>query len=251
MSTRTTLTITEAQKKNYRDEGFMILERAIPEDTLQMLRDECYSFIDKEHGVMDKNNSDVREMNHRGKRYFIAQRYKESARLPEFIYGEEMAEICRATLGPDAYLFYEQWVIKGAEKGMKFGWHQDSGYVGFAHRPYLTCWCALDDMSVANGTAYILPYSRAGTRELQPHTREEGSTDRIGYRGSDPGDPVLVPAGSIAVFSSLTFHRSGYNTTNKMRRVYVVQYVAEPMINPDGSVQGFADPFLKGGEIVR
>ena len=42
-----------------------------------------------------------------------------------------MADVCRATLGDTAYLFWEQYVVKGAEAGMKFSWHQDSGYVGY------------------------------------------------------------------------------------------------------------------------
>ena len=72
----------------------------------------------------------------------------------------------RATLGETDYLFNEQYVVKAAEKGLKFGWHQDSGFVGYTHRPYLSCWCAIDDVTVENGTVYLLPYSRAGTREL-------------------------------------------------------------------------------------
>jgi hypothetical protein len=35
-----------------------------------------------------------------------------------------------------------------------------------------------------------------------------------------------------------------------MRRVYVVQYSAEPINNKDGSVRDFAVPFLKNNEII-
>ena len=31
-----------------------------------------------------------------------------------------MTEICRATLGDEAYFFFDQFVVKGAEKGAKF-----------------------------------------------------------------------------------------------------------------------------------
>ena len=57
----------------------------------------------------------------------------------------------------------------------------------------------------------------------------------IGYTGDDPGDPVVVPAGSIVCFSSTVLHRSGPNTTDHMRRVYVAQYSAEPLLDEDGS----------------
>ena len=54
-------------------------------------------------------------------------------------------------------------------------WHQDSGYVGYDHKTYLTCWVTLDDVSEENGTVYLLPYSRAGTRDWVRHVKEEGT----------------------------------------------------------------------------
>ena len=89
---------------------------------------------------------------------------------------------------------------------------------------------------------------RAGTRERQEHTVDEITNDKVGYFGDDPGIPVLTPAGSIAVFSSLNFHRSGTNTSDSMRRVYLAQYAAAPIANREGTgIQGFAEPFLKNG----
>jgi len=101
----------------------------------------------------------------------------------------------------------------------------------------------------SNGTVYILPISRFGKRELVEHRRDPVTNDRIGYFGDDPGDPIIAPAGSIAVFSSLVFHRSGANTTGKQRRVYLAQYAPERIQNEKGRwPQYFAEPFLKGGE---
>jgi ectoine hydroxylase-related dioxygenase (phytanoyl-CoA dioxygenase family) len=252
MSTATAVRITEEQKKQYREKGYFILERVIPDEHIELLRGECQHFIDRIHKQMDAKKADVLGINHRNKRYFINEVYKERQEVGEFIFSDLMAEICRATLGPDSWLFWDQYVVKGAEVGMKFGWHQDSGYVGHPHRPYLTCWCALDDVNEANGTVYVLPYERAGTREIVEHVREAGSNDLVGYHGKDPGDPVIVPAGSIAVFSSVTFHRSGPNTTDRMRRVYVAQYSGEVVMNKEGTEpHGQQIPFLKGGQRVK
>ncbi len=89
---------------------------------------------------------------HRGRRYFIANRHRESARVPGLLFGDLMRTVSTAFLGPTVYLFHEQWVVKGAEQGMRFAWHRDSGHIRFQepdnpHVPYLTCWCALDDMT--------------------------------------------------------------------------------------------------------
>ena len=243
--------LSDAQKAQFHDEGYCILERVISEAQLEMLREECAHWIEVMDAEMDAKGVQTLGITHKGNRYFISNKWQESQRLPQFIWSELMAGICRDTLGDTAYLFHEQYVVKAAEKGMKFGWHQDSGYVGHDHKPYLTCWCTLDDVNEENGTVYILPYQRAGTRDWVRHTKEEGSNDLIGYNGDDPGIPVVCPAGSIAVFSSTTFHRSGPNTTDKMRRIYLPQYSAEPITNEVGDkLWNHAAPVLENGAIV-
>jgi ectoine hydroxylase-related dioxygenase (phytanoyl-CoA dioxygenase family) len=226
--------VSPQQVRRFRDEGFFVLERVLAERDLATLRGECRRFVDESDREMDRLGVDRLDLDHRGRRYFV-HAYGKSAEIERFLFSDLMAQIARAALGDDVYLFNEQYVVKGAERGMKFGWHQDSGFIEYAHAPYLTCWIALDDVDEENGTVYLLPYSRAGTRALVEHVRDEESNDMVGYFGPDPGDPVVVPAGSIACFSSTLFHRSGPNTTDRMRRVYVAQYSAAPILNADGT----------------
>lgn len=244
--------ITKTQREQFREEGYFVLEGVMPDDFLELLRGQCQHFIDEMDARMDAEGTDVLGINHRGQRYFVANCFKQQPRLREFLFSEMMADICRATLGDDAYLFWEQYVVKGAEAGMKFSWHQDSGYVGYPeHRPYLTCWCALDDMSEENGTVHIMPFSRIGIRTWVHHIREEGSNDKVGYFGDDPGVPLVVPAGSIACFTSVNFHSSGVNRTDRMRRVYLAQYSAEPIRKADGNgLWGNAEPLLVDGKMA-
>jgi len=246
------ITITEEQKQQYQDEGYLILESVIPENHLELLRGECQTFIDKMHERMDEAGTDTIGINHRNQRYFVSNCFRQQPKLREFLFSDLMATICQATLGNDAYLFWEQYVVKGAETGMKFSWHQDSGYVGYPeHRPYLTCWCALDDMTEENGTIHLLPYSHSGIRSWVHHIIEEGSNDKVGYFGSDPGLIAEVPAGSIVAFSSIVFHSSSTNTTSSLRRAYLGQYSCEPILSADGSkLWGNAEPLLKSGQTV-
>lgn len=247
-----TVQITDEQRTQYQEEGYFILEKVIPERHLQVLRDQCRRFIDKQDAEMDAAGTDVLGISHRNKRYFVAHPSLESPEIRDFLVSDLMAEICRATVGPDAWVYWEQYVVKAAEVGLKFGWHQDSAFgEATPHQPYVSCWCALDDMTEENGTTYILPYSRAGGMRLFGHEREEGTNDLIGYTGDDPGEIVLVPAGSIAVFSSYTLHRSGTNATDRMRRVYLAQYSGEVIMRKDGDKPwGRAEPFLENGERV-
>src|SRR5205814_9130831 len=110
--------VNEQQKQQYVQQGFFVLPGVIPENHLQLLRDETEMFLSKIHREMDAAGTDSLNGQIRNNRYFIANRYKESARMSEFIFSDLMADVCRATIGPDAFLFYEQFVLKGAEIGV-------------------------------------------------------------------------------------------------------------------------------------
>ena len=133
---------------------------------------------------------------------------------------------------------------------MHFSWHQDSGYIDFPHRPYLTCWCTLDDVTEKNGTVYILPFSQSESRERIEHTIDPETNDRVGYHGDNPGIPVILPAGSIAAFWSTALHRSGANTTSNPRRIFLAQYSSEPIRSPEGKDWRWVEPLLVNGEHV-
>jgi ectoine hydroxylase-related dioxygenase (phytanoyl-CoA dioxygenase family) len=245
------LRITSEHARQYGEEGFFVLRGVVSPGDLDTLRGECQRLIDARDREMDRRGVDKLDLDHRGSRYFV-HAYGNSPAVERFLFSDVMAQIAQAALGDTVYLFNEQYVVKAADHGMKFSWHQDSGFIDYAHRPYLTCWIALDDMTEANGTAYLLPYSRAGTRDVVEHVRDHESNDLVGYFGDDPGDPVIVPAGSIACFSSMLFHRSGANTTERMRRVYVAQYSAEPILSEDGSrPRMLAEPVLVDGRRAR
>ena len=250
------LEIDAATRRAFERDGFVVLESVIDAGTLAMLREECDGFVARTDRWLEGRGKDTHGITHRGRRYFIANRYRESARMPGFLFGELMRTVTTAFLGPTVYLFHEQWVVKGAEQGMRFAWHQDSGYIRFAdpdnaHAPYLTCWCALDDVSRENGTISVLPHGRVGSRNrVFPHRREAGTNDLVGYEGDEPGQPIEAPAGSIAVFSSTSLHRSGANATERPRRVYLPQYSGAPILRSDGSIWSQAVPFVADGEVV-
>lgn len=244
--------VTAEHARQFREEGYFLLPGVVPPDLLDLLRREAQYSIDRVDRMMDERGVDSIGINHRGKRYFSSHVWRERPQLLEFIKSPLMGEICRAALGDNVWLFWEQYVIKCADRGMKFSWHQDSGYVGYPnHTPYLTCWIALDDVSEENGTVHLLPYSRSGIRSWVKHLHDPQTGDLVGYFGSDPGLTITGPAGTIACFSSLVFHSSGANTTDRMRRVYLAQYAAERIYNQEQTQQsGAFEPVLINGELI-
>ena len=66
----TSIEISEEYKQQYIDEGYFILENAIPDYLLDLLQGECQHFIDLVDARMDEHGTDVMGLNHRNKRYF-------------------------------------------------------------------------------------------------------------------------------------------------------------------------------------
>ncbi len=242
--------VTQDLIDQYREEGYFILEGVIGGDELELLRSGGQFAMDRLDQRMDEAGVDRIGINAKGKRYFSNMVYQERPELRRFLFGSTMAQICRAVLGDEAYLFWEQYVIKAADPDTSFAWHQDSGYVHENHQPYLTCWIALDDVTEQNGSVYLLPYSRSGIKSYIKHLRSE-TGDEVCYFGSDPGMPVIVPAGSIVCFSSTVIHRSGPNLTDRLRRVYLAQYSSEVIMDQSGEKPwGSFEQFLRNGEVI-
>lgn len=247
-----TIEISAECKQHFLTKGFVTLERVIPNEDLQMLRSECDRLTAEIDRELESEGIESRGLTSRNCNYFFCA-YHRSTKLRNFIFSDLTAELCRNFLGDTAYLFYETFIVKTPKMGKAFSWHQDSGYINREHQPFITLWCTLDDVRAENGGLRVLPYERAGTKVRQPHfLLNDNTPEKVGYFGDDPGDPIVLPAGSIAILSSTTFHRSGPNTTQLPRRAYLIDYAVETILSDDDDtkLRSMAEPFLKQGNRV-
>ena len=104
--------VSQEQIEQYHREGYFILESAIPEYIVEALQQECMRIIDIYDKEMEAKGLRKLRINHYKKRYFVANRSPSSPIMTEFLFSELMADICRATLGDDVYLYNEQYVVK-------------------------------------------------------------------------------------------------------------------------------------------
>ena len=219
--------VTPAQAQAYDERGFFVLEDAFDEATVARILTE----IAPEH---DAVNQFLRGIE--GGRLSVAAAdaltvsihlVNRSTYLRDLCAGPVFADLCHDLIGPDARLYWEQAVYKWPHNPDPVPWHQDNGYTYVEPQAYLTCWVALVDATETNGCVWAMPgLHRTGTLD---HWETE-----LGFRclpeGTDGAVAVPVRAGSIVVFSSLTPHWTGPNTTDEMRSAYIVQFA------PDGAV---------------
>jgi ectoine hydroxylase-related dioxygenase (phytanoyl-CoA dioxygenase family) len=167
--------------------------------------------------------------------------------------------VCADLVGPDVNLYWDQAVYKKPEKPRRFPWHQDNGYAFVEPQQYLTCWVALTDATPDNGCPQVARgLHRTGTLA---HTYVEP----LGFECLHDPDEVAVAevgAGGVVVFSSLTPHLTGPNTTAFTRKAYILQYAPagaevlrgdpahEPVSREPATDPTFQYPVVRGGVAV-
>jgi ectoine hydroxylase-related dioxygenase (phytanoyl-CoA dioxygenase family) len=142
--------------------------------------------------------------------------------------------------------WHDQLFYKPAKKGGVVAWHQDYSYwTRTKPLAHLTCWCALDDVNEENGCVQYIPGSHKWG--LLPKPVIAGNFDGIrDYLNEEQlrqfENPVAAPvkAGEAIFHHPLTLHGSGENKSNRPRRAFVINVIA------DGVYSDSEDALLEG-----
>jgi ectoine hydroxylase-related dioxygenase (phytanoyl-CoA dioxygenase family) len=214
-------TITEDQHRQYNELGYFVLENVFTHAEMDAIAEEIEQF-QRRHEETLAEKGGTEGISRAGEITFTAFLAEHNDVIREFCKRPEFVAITTQLLGPDVDLYWNQSVFKGPEGTKQFPWHQDDGYTPVTPSPYLTLWLALNDATEENGTISVLPKSHKNG--LIPHRKS--SIGLICHELDDPDQGVVVPvpAGSMAVFQSLTMHKSGVNRSQGMRKAYVIQY---------------------------
>lgn len=215
---------------DYFEQGYTIFPDALEPDELAALSKVCDLLMAEPPD--DDMGGTAHDIGKGPDRRFLRHRHRDHPDLSAFVLGPSMRAFVSRFVGKTPYLFNEQFVVKGPKTGAAFAWHQDSGYVGFDHTPYLSVWIAVDETTRDNGPVHLLPRNLNRDTAVLPHQWDDQGKEMVGYDGPEPGVEAIVPAGSVVIFSSVTLHRSSPNITDAPRRAFLAQYSGEPIIDP-------------------
>lgn len=260
-------TLAVDQKASFDRDGFVVVPDVVPPPVLAAATadlDGLEAKVERYLAAQDGGRASIAES---GAITFTVHAVLRSAAARRLVREPALVGLTRDLVGPDVNLYWDQAVYKKPEKPRRFPWHQDTGYTFVEPQHYLTCWVALTDATVANGCPWVLPgVHRAGTllhRWVDPIGWECLPAD--GAEGDAASAvPAEVPAGGAVVFSSLTPHFTGPNTTDAVRKAYIVQYGPAGMAVVEGDWQGGGEPtgvapcddpdrqfaVLRGGDLV-
>jgi ectoine hydroxylase-related dioxygenase (phytanoyl-CoA dioxygenase family) len=217
--------ISEQDARQWDEQGFFLLEGAFDAERMAEVIAEIDPIEEQMAAFLRTRPDGKLFIAEEGNITFSVNLVLRSPVLRAFCGDPVFQDLGHDLIGPDVRLYWEQAVYKKPEKPSSFPWHQDNGYTYLEPQQYVTCWVALTDATRENGCPWVVPgLHHRGT--LHHEMTDAGWQCLV-----DPPEaiPVEAPAGSIVVFSSLTPHATGPNTTDGIRKAYIVQFA------PDGA----------------
>ncbi|MGW7368371.1 phytanoyl-CoA dioxygenase family protein [Streptomyces sp. NPDC054841] len=154
--------------------------------------------------------------------------YKPLLDMPLHDRGLAMA---RELIGHDAVLDFDMLIHKGPHTGVPTPWHQDAAYwIDLPDTRAVSIWVALDEAVPDNGCMW---YVKGSHKEpLRPHRpTSDGKNIECDCSEDEPGATAvpLSPGHSVA-HAGGTLHYSRGNTTDGVRRAYILNYRPAEMI---------------------
>ena len=215
--------LSARQARDFDTRGFTVVEGAFDAATLERLVAEIDPIEARVESVLRAQPDGRLFIARAGEISFSTHLVTHSPWLRGFVSHARFRDLAWDLVGGDVRLYWDQAVYKKPGTESPFPWHQDNAYTFVEPQQYLTCWLALTDTDLDNGCPWVLPgLHRRGTLSHR-------MTDLGWSCLEDPEGALPVPlrAGDMAVFSSLTPHRTGPNRSAEVRKAYIVQFAPE------------------------
>ncbi|MCH2374819.1 MAG: phytanoyl-CoA dioxygenase family protein [Planctomycetes bacterium] len=223
--------LAEDEISHYNDRGYLIVNNVLTDDELEALRERT---ADIANGKVEFPASSVEfEPGADGNRSLATVRKINAAEEdPIFLShaaNTKILDLIERLIGPDLKLFGCQIFMK-PPGGVEKPYHQDSPYFTIEPMALVTCWTALDDVTVDNGCLWVVPGShRLGVFD---HSEAWMIGDRQDMRvprakiDHNAETPLIMRAGSCSLHHSLLLHGSRPNRTTQSRRGFAAHYMS-------------------------
>jgi ectoine hydroxylase-related dioxygenase (phytanoyl-CoA dioxygenase family) len=222
--------------EEFRQLGYTIVKNVLPEDTIELLRNEAQRIYKLQEKAFGKENLEA-----------INEKYMARALLCysdpflDLARNETMVKYVEQILGSYYILHLQNCIINmPGEEHHQSSWHRDFPYQNWVSTDPIGCnvFYCLDDFSEETGSTIMLPFSHKMTHMptipfLQKHSIQ-----------------VTAKAGSVLFFDSMLFNKAGYNRSkNQLRRgvnhLYARAIVRQQISFPDMLKGKYADdPYL-------
>jgi phytanoyl-CoA hydroxylase len=221
--------LTEEHIRFYEENGYIKLDNVIDSGEVEVLRRALAQAVEDK----EKYHFNLGPRTDEGYAKVFLQMVNLWERYPvleDYIHNIRVAEIARKlTRSKAVRLWHDQALIKYPKDSKATAWHQDTVYWPMNEAGGMSCWMALDDVTVKKGCMWFLP----GSHKLGPldpvdlGVADEESLLRALPPSMKEVRPVVMEmkAGSCTFHHGLTFHYAGPNVTDGPRRAMVTIFM--------------------------
>lgn len=216
--------LSEQQVRFYRDQGYLVLQKRIPDEVMQGVRDEIARFVAEARGMVASNDRLDLEDSHtpdapRVRR--IKMPHKLSPVFDRLLRSDWILAPVRDLIGPSVRLHSSKLNMKSAGYGAAVEWHQDWAFYPHTNDDILAVGVMIDDMGEENGPLMVFPGSHRGP--VYDHHAEGvfAGAMSLAANGLDMKDAVTLTgrAGSISLHHVRAVHGSTVNRSDRDRRM--------------------------------
>jgi ectoine hydroxylase-related dioxygenase (phytanoyl-CoA dioxygenase family) len=225
----------------FQEHGYVAMERVFSDDEVQRMRKEADDILEL---ILNSSNSLERQSGRldlvRNEAGFLVRKIQPindlSLYLSQISADSRLLDPMRALMNEEPILMEEKLNYKQPLSGLSFGFetkprgtdrfpvHNDWAYYRAQNYPQgiISSAITLDDCPAESGPIHIWP----GTHKshLEHESVDIGLQVQPGLVDFEGGEDLLLPAGSVAFFSSLLVHNSRPNTSGKPRRMMIYSH---------------------------
>ena len=225
------LSLTDEQRRFYFDNGYLLVERAVPENWLNRLRDATNEMIERSReitisdSIWDLENSHSPE-DPRLRRLTSPNDHHDA--YWEYASSSLITDIVADLVGPDVKFHHSKLNFKWAHGGEEVKWHQDIQFWPHTNYSPLTVGLYLYECNHEQGPLVVLPKSHK--KPLYDQYNDSGqwtgclSAEDAGKLDTSRAMELSGPAGSLTIHNCRMLHSSMPNRSSIGRPLLLNAY---------------------------
>ncbi len=208
-------TLSEDQRQFYFENGYLLLESAVPESWLKRLRAVTDEMIEFSRSVTESNTIWDIEKDHSAENPRLRRLTSpndQSGTYWEYASSSLITDIVADLVGPDVKFHHSKLNFKWAHGGEEVKWHQDIQFWPHTNYSPLTVGLYLYDCGPEQGPLVVLPKSHR--HDLYDQYNESGqwtgclNADDASNLDTNEAAELSGPAGSLTIHNCRTLHSS-------------------------------------------
>lgn len=236
-------TITAEQKAFYEENGYLLLEKFVPDEWMDRLWEVTDRFVEQSRTVTKSNikfdvEPDHSADNPRLRR--LSQPVEHDPVYKEFAFNGPIVDLAADLLGPDVKFHHSKLNFKWSGGGEEVKWHQDIQFWPHTNYSPLTIGLYMSDVDDEMGPMGVIPKSHEA--ELFDLYGKDGAW--TGYIADDDIGRVPLqdvawlkgPRGSVTVHNCRMVHGSEPNRSTRVRPLLLHTYSAADALTLEPSI---------------